>query len=81
MARPLRTAPTVRVETAIAAPPKAVWKVLVDFARYPEWNPFTVRVETEAKVGARVKMDVMLGGRLMRMRERMRIYEPEHRFD
>ena len=72
--------PTVRVETTILAPRKAVWAVLVDFARYPEWNPFTVRVETGGKVGDAVVMDVRLGDRLMRLRERMRLYEHEQRF-
>ncbi len=72
--------PTVRVETTIRAPRPAVWAVLVDFARYPEWNPFTVRVKTTGRVGDTVSMDVMMGGKLMRLRERMRLYEPEHRF-
>ena len=71
---------TVSVETTILAPQRAVWSVLVDFARYPEWNPFTVRVETGGKVGDAVSMDVMLGGRLMHLREKMRVYEPEQRF-
>jgi len=71
---------TVRVETTIHAPRAAVWAVLVDFARYPEWNPFTVRVETGGNVGDLVLMDVMLGGKRMRIRERMRLYEPEQRF-
>jgi hypothetical protein len=80
-ARPVSASPpTVRVETTIAASRAAVWSVLVDFARYPEWNPFTVRVETGGKVGDSVVMHVMLGGKLMRIRERMRVYEPEQRF-
>jgi hypothetical protein len=38
----------------IDAPPAAVWSVMVDFARYPEWNPFTVKVETTLELGAPV---------------------------
>jgi hypothetical protein len=79
-ARAMSDPPTVRVETTIRAPRRAVWDVLVDFARYPEWNPFTVRVETAGKVGDSVSMDVMMGGKLMHLRERMRLFEPERRF-
>lgn len=46
---------TVVSETVeIEAPPEAVWSVVTDFARYPEWNPFTVRVEAQLQLGARV---------------------------
>lgn len=70
---------TVRTERIIAAPRLAVWDVLVDFARYPEWNPFTVGVQTTGRIGDRVLLDVILGGRRLKMRERMRVYEPERR--
>jgi len=42
-----------QIETAIdiAAPPLAVWNVLVDFAAYPDWNPFIRRLHGEATVG------------------------------
>lgn len=75
----MKDAPTVRVETIISAPRRAVWDVLVDFARYPEWNPFTVGVATTGRIGDPVLLDVKLGGRRLRMRERMRVYEPERR--
>ncbi len=71
--------PTVRVELVIPAPPRAVWDVLIDFPRYPEWNPFTVGVETSGRVGDPVLLDVQLGGRRLSMRERMRVHEPGRR--
>ncbi len=47
----------------IAASPTRVWEVLVDFARYPEWNPLTYEVETQVAEGARVTMWVRLPGK------------------
>ena len=38
------------VTVEIDAPQQVVWDVLVDYARYPEWNPFTVRVETTLEI-------------------------------
>lgn len=35
----------------IAAPAEHVWEVLVDYPRYPEWNPYTVAVETTLEIG------------------------------
>jgi uncharacterized protein YndB with AHSA1/START domain len=35
----------------IDAPQQAVWDVLVDVARYHEWNPYTVRVESTLRIG------------------------------
>ncbi|HKP55299.1 MAG TPA: SRPBCC domain-containing protein [Polyangiales bacterium] len=75
----MKSLPTVRVETIIPAPRPAVWDVLVDFARYPEWNPFTIGVTTRGHIGDPVLLDVMLGGRRLKMRERMRVHEPERR--
>jgi hypothetical protein len=47
----------------IAAPASRVWSILTDFERYPEWNPFTVSVETSLAIGEPVVMDVRLPGK------------------
>lgn len=68
-----------RIETAvdIAAPPAAVWRVLVDFASYPEWNPFVRQIEGEARVGARLRVTVQPPGRKpMTFRPTVRAAEP-----
>ena len=45
---------TKSIDTAIEidAPPCAVYDVLADFDRYPEWNPYHVRVRGGLEVGA-----------------------------
>ncbi|MDX1694447.1 MAG: SRPBCC domain-containing protein [Ketobacteraceae bacterium] len=46
----------------IQAPAETVWQVLVDFERYPDWNPFTYRVETDLVPGHAVDLYVKLPG-------------------
>lgn len=50
----------IRTEVEILAPAAAVWKVLLDFERYPEWNPFIVKLEGEPNPGARLSASISL---------------------
>jgi hypothetical protein len=54
-----------RIATAIDIDAKAdaIWRVLVDFPAYPEWNPFIRRLVGEAKVGARLEVTAQPEGR------------------
>ena len=54
--------PQIDARIEIDAPIERVWKVLTDFERYPEWNPFTVRVDARLELGAAVRMRVNLVG-------------------
>ena len=68
-----------RIETAIdiAAPPQAVWDVLVDFAAYPDWNPLIRRLQGEARVGARLEVTVQPpGGRAMTFKPTVQAADP-----
>lgn len=47
---------TLRSEITIDAPPEDVWRVLVDFAAYPQWNPFVVEVTGGAQAGERLRV-------------------------
>ena len=65
----------------IHAPQSFVWEVLVDVARYPEWNPYTVRVETTWEIGAPVLLqlpDPAAPGKTLRTREWLRVLEAPH---
>lgn len=44
----------LRAETVVAAPPEAVWALLTDFSRMPEWSPELVRMFAVRPGGLRV---------------------------
>ncbi len=51
----------------INAPVEKVWQVLLDFESYPDWNPFTYKVETDLTVGGPVNIYVKLPRRGKRL--------------
>src|SRR5438445_810953 len=66
----------LRTEVEIDAPAERVWAVLLDFERFPDWNPFIRRVHGDAQVGSR--LDVLLGAsgtRAMRFRPTVKAFE------
>jgi len=46
-------------EIEINSTPDHVWKILTDFATFPEWNPFIRRARGELRPGGR--LEVLLG--------------------
>ena len=50
-------------EREIEAPPEVVWRVLTDFAAYPEWNPFIVRIGGDLTVGQILDLTIQPPGR------------------
>lgn len=72
-----------RIETAIdiAADSRAVWRVLMDFAAYPEWNPFIRSIEGQAERGQRLSVQIQPpGGRQMRFRPRVQVAQEQRAF-
>ena len=47
---------TLATDIVIEASAERVWRVLTDFDRYPEWNPFLVSCAGELSVGARLQV-------------------------
>jgi len=53
----------------ISAPPERVWKVLLDFSRYPEWNHFVSSIEGQATEGSELRVTIQPpGGKAMAFR-------------
>lgn len=51
---------TFQTSTAIRATPEAIWSILTDGARYPEWNTTVDRVEGTIAPGEKIKLQVKL---------------------
>ncbi|GHV26069.1 hypothetical protein FACS18948_0890 [Clostridia bacterium] len=52
----------IETEIKISATPNAVWRVLTDFASYPDWNPFIQWVKGEVKERNRISIRVVPAG-------------------
>ncbi len=46
----------ISTEITINAPVDAVWAELMDFPKYPEWNPFITKVSGEMKKGSTIEV-------------------------
>lgn len=67
----------LRTEISIDAPPAAIWAVLVDTARYHEWNPFLTSVEGKLEPGERLSVVASPPeGSDMRFRPEVLVCEP-----
>ena len=52
----------LRTEIEIQASDKREWQLLIDFASFPQWNPFIRQAKGEAKVGARLQVHIQPSG-------------------
>ncbi len=69
------------VTVEIEAPQQLVWDVLTDYARYPEWNPYTVRVETTLEIDGVIDLylpDPAKPGETFLNREYIRVIDAPH---
>jgi hypothetical protein len=65
----------------IDASPERVWEVLLDFPRYPEWNPFITSISGRAVAGARLAVTLAPPeGRAITMRPEVQVVDTGRRF-
>lgn len=68
---------TVTTSIDIDADPMAIWAVLVDLDRYPEWNPHIRRASGEMAVGNRLTLRMQPPrGRPVTIRPKVTVAEP-----
>lgn len=51
---------SIEASAEVDAPIEKVWAILTDFEAYPQWNPFTLSVDTRFEPGRPVIMEVAL---------------------
>ncbi|WP_019100543.1 SRPBCC domain-containing protein [Chromobacterium haemolyticum] len=54
---------SIATQIDINAAPSAVWRVLCDWAAYPEWNPFIVGLHGRQQTGSRLVVSIHPPGR------------------
>lgn len=60
----------------VDAPAAAVWEVLADFERYPDWNPMMVRMIGRPERGAWLRLHVDVRGSIRRLPARVLVADP-----
>ena len=71
----------IHTEIEINAAAEKVWRVLTEFAAYPDWNPFVRRVEGEVSVGSRLLVDIEpSGSKGMSFRPTVLVADPNREF-
>jgi hypothetical protein len=62
---------SIHTETEINAPIEKVWAILMDFSKYPEWNPFVKSLEGNVVEGGKFKVVLQLPeGKVMTFKPR-----------
>ena len=71
----------LHTEIVIQAPASKIWAVLMDFDRYPEWNPFILSIRGRAHLRERLKVTVQpQGSKPMTFTPRVTMYKKEKQF-
>jgi hypothetical protein len=69
---------TMSATIQIDAPPTDVWAILVDLARYPEWNPLFREASGHVAVGRRITLRTVrpTNGRMMTIKPKITVADP-----
>jgi hypothetical protein len=55
----------VATEIMLPASPDPIWKILMDFSTYPEWNRFLKSVRGEVAADAKLEIDIQYYGKVV----------------
>ena len=69
--------PEIKTTITIDAPKEKIWEILLDFDRYPEWNPF-MRLKGRPVVGQTIKLEAHVDGRVLKLGAKIRWGGPDN---
>lgn len=56
----------IETEITIHASPETIWKILLNFHEYPNWNPFITEIQGSVEVGNQIQVKIKpQGGKTM----------------
>ena len=55
--------PELYADITIQSSPETVWDILMDFEKYPDWNPFIRSIRGPAGIGTKLEVVLKLEGR------------------
>ncbi|MDX1629072.1 MAG: SRPBCC domain-containing protein [Fulvivirga sp.] len=71
----------LRTEIKINASAESIWKILMDFDRYPEWNPFILSIIGRPKLRERLKVTIKpAGSKPMVFKPKVTMHKANERF-
>lgn len=71
----------IKTEIRIDVPPERVWKVLLDFDNYPNWNPFIKSIQGERAIGQKLEVKIQPpDGKEMIFRPEILVFEANKEF-
>jgi hypothetical protein len=50
----------IHTTVVIDTPAFVVWNIIADFPKYPEWNPFILKISGELKINSKLEMEIKL---------------------
>jgi hypothetical protein len=67
-------------EARINASAEKVWSIIMDLDKYPEWNPYTIRMQSTLKIGDPMVMTVKMNDLItLEQTEYIRVLEQGHK--
>jgi hypothetical protein len=71
----------IQTEIQIHASAETIWKILMDFEQYPDWNPFIKSISGEKEVGSRLTAFIgSTGENGMTFQPKVLVYNPNYEF-